>query len=80
MGSLAGICLFIFALVVIHNRLKEYRFSDIAAQIHQTTFATLLLAVFLTILDYFVLTFYDKLALRYINHPLNYTNCDYLMR
>jgi len=72
-SGLVGICLFIFALVVIHHRLKEYHFSDIAAQIHQTTFATLLLAVFLTILDYFVLTFYDKLALRYINHPLNYS-------
>ncbi len=68
-----GVCLFIFALAVIHHRLKEYRFSDIAAQIHQTSFVSLFLAVLLTILDYFVLTFYDTLALVYIRHPLKYS-------
>jgi phosphatidylglycerol lysyltransferase len=71
-GSLVGICLFIFALVVIHHRLKEYHFSDIAAQIHRTPFAALFLAVLLTILDYFVLTFYDTLAFRYLRNPLKY--------
>jgi phosphatidylglycerol lysyltransferase len=71
-GSFVGICLFIFALVIIHHRLKEYHFSDIAAQAHQTSFVSLLLAVLLTILDYFVLTFYDALALVYIRHPLKY--------
>lgn len=73
LGSLAGICLFSLALVVIYHRLKEYHFSDIAAQVHQTPFASLFLAVLLTVLDYFVLTFYDALALVYIRHPLKYS-------
>jgi phosphatidylglycerol lysyltransferase len=73
LSSFAGICLFIFALVVIYHRLKEYRFSDVAAQVQQTPFASLLLAVLLTVLDYFVLTFYDALALVYIRHPLKYS-------
>ncbi|MCX5633646.1 MAG: bifunctional lysylphosphatidylglycerol flippase/synthetase MprF [Phycisphaerae bacterium] len=71
-GSLAGICLFCVALVIIHHRLKQYHFSDIMAQVHQTPFVYLLLAVLLTVLDYTVLTFYDTLALRYLRHQLRY--------
>ena len=71
-GSLAGICLFVLALVVIHHRLKAYHFGDITAQIHRTTFISLLLAVLLTVLDYFVLTFYDTLALYYLRQQLKY--------
>lgn len=33
----------------------------------------MLLAVFITALDYFVLTFYDTLALRYLRHQLRYS-------
>lgn len=71
-GSLAGICLFVLALVIIHHRLKEYHFSDIAAQVRGTAFVFLVGAVLLTILDYFVLTFYDVLALYYLRHPISY--------
>jgi hypothetical protein len=35
-GSLAGVCLFVFAMVVIHHRLQEYHFADIAAKVRQT--------------------------------------------
>jgi len=71
-GNFAGICLFSLALIVIHHQLKEYHFSDIMAQVHQTPFTSLFLAVLLTILDYFVLTFYDTLALHYLRQPLKY--------
>jgi phosphatidylglycerol lysyltransferase len=71
-GSLAGICLFVLAMVVIHYKLKAYHFSDITAQIHRTSFISLSLAVLLTVLDYFVLTFYDTLALYYLRQQLKY--------
>jgi phosphatidylglycerol lysyltransferase len=71
-GYLVGICLFVLALFVMHYKLKQYNFSDIAAQLRQTPFFYLLLAGGLTILDYFVLTLYDTMALSYIGRPLGY--------
>ena len=71
-GSLAGICLFIAALFVIHQKLHQYHIADIIDKARQTPPVYLLLAIFITALDYFVLTLYDTLALRYLGHPMKY--------
>jgi uncharacterized membrane protein YbhN (UPF0104 family) len=72
-GSIAGICLFVVALFVIHHRLKQYRLADIISEIHNIPSISLLAAIGLTIFDYFILTFYDTLAIKYLREPLKYT-------
>ena len=68
-----GVILFGVALFVIHHKLRQYHVHDIINEASQIPIASLLLAALLTFLDYFVLTGYDALALRYIKHPLKYT-------
>jgi len=64
--------LFILALVIIHHKLKQYHYRDIVNELAQIPAGRLLLAVALTVLDYLVLTAYDALGLRYIQHRLKY--------
>ncbi|MDH4238059.1 MAG: bifunctional lysylphosphatidylglycerol flippase/synthetase MprF [Phycisphaerae bacterium] len=71
-GYLISLGLFIVAMVVLHYELKHYRFRDIVAELKAVRLAFLGLAVLLTFLDYWVLTAYDTLALRYIRHRLEY--------
>ena len=73
LSQLLGLCLFVLALAIIHYKLKQYRLHDIITQIKQFPPGLLFLAVAFTILDYMVLTLYDALALRYINHPIKYS-------
>lgn len=68
-----GIILFGAALFVIHHKLKQYHVHDVINEASQIPTLSLFLAILLTFLDYFVLTGYDALALRYIKHPLRYT-------
>ena len=72
LSSLIGVILFGVALFVIHHKLRQYHYHDIVDEMARTPSLSLVLAVLLTILDYFVLTGYDALALRYIKHPLGY--------
>jgi len=71
-GGIVSIGLFAAALFTIHHNLKHYHLADIVAEIHQIPSISLLTAIALTILDYFVLTFYDTLAVRYLHSPLKY--------
>ena len=72
MGYLISVTLFVLAIVVIHHKLKQYHYHDIANQIQQTPLSFLFLAVILTFLNYLVLTGYDALALHYIQARLKY--------
>jgi hypothetical protein len=72
-GLLISTILFVLALYIIHHKLKQYHYRDILNQIQQTPWSILFLAVFLTFLNYIVLTGYDALALRYIHTPLKYS-------
>jgi len=72
-GYLISIPLFVLAIGVIHHKLKQYHYQDIVTQLKQISVGVLFLAALLTALDYFVLTGYDALALRYIQHPLKYS-------
>ena len=72
LSSLIGLCLFGVAILVIHHKLKDYRYLDIVAHLKSTRLVTLLSALGLTILDFLVLTAYDALGLRYIQHRVAY--------
>ena len=70
--SWLGVALFAAAAVIIHLKLKHYHYHDIAAELTKTPLVYILAAMALTFLDYFVLTGYDTLALRYIGQRLPY--------
>ena len=72
-GILISAVLFGLALYAIHHKLRQYHYQDIVSQILHTPISVLFLAAALTFLDYFVLTGYDALALRYIKFPLRYS-------
>ena len=72
LGLLVSTALFVLALYIIHDKLRHYHYYDIANQIVRTPLSFLLLALMFTFLDYFLLTGYDVLALRYIRNPLKY--------
>jgi phosphatidylglycerol lysyltransferase len=73
LSPIVGVVLFGVALFVIHHKLKQYHVHDIVKEASQIPTLSLWLAILLTFFDYFVLTGYDALALRYIKHPLRYT-------
>jgi phosphatidylglycerol lysyltransferase len=67
-----GMILFIIALVVIYHKLRNYHYHQIVVQVKQISFGYLIAAIVLTLLDYFTLTGYDAMGLRYIGHKLQY--------
>ena len=69
-----GLFLFIAALWILHKELQDYHIHDILSQLQLISLRCIVLASFLTLLDYFILTLYDFLALRSIDHPLDYLN------
>jgi len=73
LSPIIGIFLFIIALLVLHNELREYHFHDVLNHLRDLSAQRILTAFLLTILSYVTLTGYDTLAFRYINHPLNYS-------
>jgi phosphatidylglycerol lysyltransferase len=60
------------ALLVLRQELQEYHYHDIVRHIRSLPARSLFLSLALTFLNYFVLTGYDTLALRYIRSPLPY--------
>jgi len=71
-GYLISLVLFVVAILVLHHELRRYHLGDIIAELKAVRLTFLGLAVLLTFLDYWVLTAYDTLALRYIRHRLGY--------
>lgn len=71
-AAVLGLVLFGTALFIIHSKLGKYHYRDIVHQLSLMPRGHLLAALMLTVLDYFVLTAYDWLALRYIKHPIKY--------
>ncbi|MCA9412725.1 MAG: bifunctional lysylphosphatidylglycerol flippase/synthetase MprF [Candidatus Omnitrophica bacterium] len=64
--------LFLTALYLLHKTLKNYHFHDILDQIKSTPPAFLFLAISLTILDYWVLTGFDYVGIRYAGANVRY--------
>lgn len=67
LGPFLGLSLFTAALWVIHRELEGYHYHDIVNQLRLLPPLQVLTASFLTVLNYFIMTGYDLLALRYIN-------------
>ena len=72
LGSLLGIFLFCLAIWVLHQELREYRLHDILSATGKIPSLNFLIALFLTFLNYWLLTFYETLGFRYIQRPLKY--------
>lgn len=65
--------LFLAALVVLHHELRLYHLKDILQNIKEISSYQIYLAIILTMLGYFIMSLYDVLALRYIDHPIPYS-------
>ncbi len=72
LGSIAGACLFVAAIVVFHRELKGYSYHDVVAELRSMPAKSWLFAAVLTFLNYLTLTASDSLALRYIGHRIAY--------
>jgi len=72
-AAVLGLVLFGIALFIIHSKLGKYHYRDIVEQLSLLPKEHLLAAMLLAALDYLVLTAYDWLALRYIKHPIKYS-------
>jgi phosphatidylglycerol lysyltransferase len=72
--ALPGLSLAIFAavLVVVHRELAGLRLEQILAQLRAVPPAAVLAALGCTALSYWLLGFYDVLALRYLERPVPY--------
>ncbi len=67
-----GLLLFAIALMVLHHELRIYHLHDILRHLKAIPAFRLLLALVLTSASYVIMTAYDALALKYIQHPLSY--------
>lgn len=64
--------MFAVALVVLYYVLRNFRFSDILVHLSELSWYAFAQAVALTAAGYFVLTFYDVLALRHVRRRVPY--------
>jgi uncharacterized membrane protein YbhN (UPF0104 family) len=71
-GPLLGLLLFAVALFILHKELKNYSYHDMIRSLGEIPTLRLSMALSLTILNYFIMTGYDHLALRYIRYSLSY--------
>ena len=71
-GPLFGLGLFVMALWVLHHELKAFHLHQVVTQWKEFSISDLMPAVLLTCLSYLIMTGYDVLALRYVEHPLPY--------
>jgi uncharacterized membrane protein YbhN (UPF0104 family) len=72
LGSLFGLLLFAAALWVLHRQLRAHSIHDILRTLRELPFRQVLLCLALTCLNYFMMTGYDFLAVRYIGRGLHY--------
>jgi phosphatidylglycerol lysyltransferase len=64
--------LFGVALYVIHYKLRQYHYRDIVKEVRLIPLLPLIASIMLAFFNYFVLTGYDTLAMRYIGQKLKY--------
>lgn len=70
-GPMIGVTLFTAALWVLHRELQAYHLHDILGYLHGIPQEKILFAMLLTMLSYLTMSFYDFLALQYIEHHLH---------
>lgn len=71
-GPLLTVTVLTIALLVLHHLLRNYRYRDIVRNLRALPREHILLALALTAVSYFLLTLYDTLGVRTIEHPLPY--------
>lgn len=71
-GPLLGVGILCAALWVLHRELRQFHYGDVVAELHVLPSSSALLALLFTALNYWLLTGYDVLAMRYIRQPLSY--------
>jgi uncharacterized membrane protein YbhN (UPF0104 family) len=71
-SSLLSILLFSGAVWLLQKAIHNYSIRELTDALELVTPARFWLAVLITVLNYFVMTGYDSLALRHINHRLPY--------
>ena len=64
---------FTFVFVVIHSRLQQYHYHEISQAFHRIPLPSIWWAVGITLFSYFVMTFYDFMAIKYVGHQINYS-------
>ena len=71
---LPGVSLLVFIGVafVLRRELEQFRFSAILANLRSTPLRSVLLAILWTVVSYWLLGFYDVLALRYLGKKVGY--------
>jgi len=72
LGSLFGLLLFGAALWILHRQLRTHSIDDILRSLREIPSRQVLLCLALTCLNYFMMTGYDFLALRYVRQGLPY--------
>jgi uncharacterized membrane protein YbhN (UPF0104 family) len=72
LGSLFGLLLFGVALWILHRQLRTHSIDDILRSLREIPSRQVLLCLALTCLNYFMMTGYDFLALRYVRQGLAY--------
>ena len=60
------------ALFLLYHSLRSYRYHDLVSRLQSYSAGAILIALGLTAINYFILTFYDVLALRYADVKLSY--------
>ncbi len=68
---LIALALFVAALWVLHDSLRQFHYHQILAQLRTIPLSHVVAAVGLTSLSYLLMTAYDHLAIAYIRHPLD---------
>lgn len=62
------------AFFLLYNQVKNFHYHDLANQVKSYPRWTIALALAITAFNYFILTFYDVLAFRYVKQELPYRN------
>src|SRR5262245_9834814 len=71
-GAAVGLLLFALALGLLTHELRHYHLHEVAVALRAISPFRLVLALGLTLLNYFVLSGYDALGLRVVGRPLPY--------
>lgn len=72
-GTLISIGALIYAFTVIHAKFRQYHYHEIIRALHSIPAHSILIAIGITIISYFVMTFYDFLAIRYVGKKIQYS-------
>ncbi len=72
LAPLLGVFLFGFALFLLHRELRDYHYRDVIRQFGWLSRRQVFEALLLTLVNYLVLTGYEKLGFEYISRPLKF--------